>query len=104
MACAHGHLDIVKYLLKQGADPYLESFVDITETESILEVSARWSHTKIVVYLLENIRWNKRTIIKAKKNKMIDKKYKVMFGEYYKTHLRTNLCSCLCNTFLRRKV
>ncbi len=44
MAAKHGHLDMMIFLIKLGADPKIPSIIDDDELETILEVSVRWSH------------------------------------------------------------
>lgn len=55
VACKNGHLEIVKLLLNNGANPHLNSYVDENEHENLLEVSARWSHKNILLFLLETV-------------------------------------------------
>ena len=44
VAAKYGHLDVIQFLLRQGANPHFYSLVQPDEFESILEVSVRWSH------------------------------------------------------------
>ena len=53
VAAKHGHLDMIIFLIKQGADPRVPSIIENEESESILEVSVRWSHVHIASYLLK---------------------------------------------------
>ena len=64
VACLHGHLEVVKVLISYGADPHLLSLTDIDtkEEEGVLEMCARWSHVKIVEYLLSQAKWTREEI------------------------------------------
>lgn len=62
MACKNGHIDTVKLLLKNGANPFLLSMVEKSEYESVLEVSGRWSHKRVLLYLLDKIEWRKEDL------------------------------------------
>ena len=56
-----GNLEIMKFLLEQGADPYLKSGVT-GEEETVLSITARWSHVALVKYLLEHFDWIKEDV------------------------------------------
>ena len=68
VAAKHGHLDMMIFLIQQGADPKIPSVLAYTnnERETLLEVSVRWSHVHIVSYLLKNFKhWSKDDIAHA---------------------------------------
>ena len=65
MACKHGNLEVVQFLLAQGADHLITSTID-GEEETCLEVAVRWAHSKIVEELLKK-EWSNKSIGKAKK-------------------------------------
>ena len=66
VAAKHGHLDMIIFLIKQGADPKIPSILENDELETILEVSVRWSHVHIVAYLLKNYdHWSKDQVVAA---------------------------------------
>jgi ankyrin repeat protein len=44
VAAKHGHLDMMIFLIKLGADPKIASILENDELETILEVSVRWNH------------------------------------------------------------
>lgn len=51
IACLNGHLKVVDILLKYGAD-HLIKCGEKNDEQSVLDVSIRWSHIKLVEYLL----------------------------------------------------
>ena len=65
VAAKHGHLDMVQFLVSQGADPLRDSLIAKREAESVLEVAGRWSHVQIVQYLLETVEWDREQVAKA---------------------------------------
>ena len=46
-ACENGHIDIVKYLVEQGADIHAES-------DKALVLASQFNHFEVVKYLVEN--------------------------------------------------
>lgn len=110
VAAKHGHLDMVKFLITLGADPKIQSIINENEHETILEVSVRWSHVKIVRYLLKSVgKWKKDDIEKAfihvmEDNDNLEIRYllvdysKANFGKFYTCLNITYLCSCFCLT------
>jgi len=43
VAAKHGNLAIVEFLLKNGANPKIESAISEFESENLLEGTARWN-------------------------------------------------------------
>lgn len=106
VAAKHGHLDMVSFLISQGADPKYHSMVSKREYESILEVSVRWSHVQIVRYLLENVDWSKEEVHKSYQHvaddednpvlkKLLEDYSRVKFGKIYTCFRLSSLLSCL---------
>ena len=55
IACLNGHLKVAEILMKYGADHLLKCG-EKKEEQSVLDVSIRWGHIKLVEYLL-NLEW-----------------------------------------------
>jgi hypothetical protein len=106
VAAKHGHLDVIQFLLKKGANPKFLSYVSSAEPESLLEVSIRWSHVQIVVFLLEEVEWTKeevklayRHVMEEESNstlkRMLEEYSKKKFGKLY-TFFSLRRCCTLC--------
>lgn len=52
VAAKHGNILVVRFLLREGADPKIFSQVSTDKSESLLEVTARWNHVHVFNYLL----------------------------------------------------
>ena len=91
VASKNGHLKVIQFFIKEGADPHLTSLIgdgfgsddDLNkkfnessiEEESILDVAVRWSHKSVAEYLIQNIDWSRDEIYKAtKQSKRVDSK------------------------------
>eukprot|EP00347_Sterkiella_histriomuscorum_P005682 403355666 len=109
VASKHGHLDVVQFLLEQGANPHIQSHVSSTESESVLEVSVRWSHIQIVNFLLQSIRWSKIDIKCAYRHivfeeesnafkKMLKEYSRLHFGKIYSFFTFSSRCACCLPT------
>lgn len=59
VACKHGYLEIVDFLISKGADPHIKSKVSKKQEESVLDVATRWNHIKIVEKLIDSIEWTR---------------------------------------------
>ena len=53
-----GNLEMLRFLLEQGANPHIRSGAE-GEEETVLQITARWSHLGLVEYLLEKVDWSK---------------------------------------------
>eukprot|EP00347_Sterkiella_histriomuscorum_P004515 403360168 len=84
VACSHGNLDVVQFLLNNNADPYKLSQAGNYEWESVLQVTARWSHVRLFEYLLQNIKWERREILFVLKMKRINPAIRRLAREYSK--------------------
>jgi len=76
---------VLAFLLLNGALPKLKSEVSKTESETLLDVSVRWSHTQVVRFLLENVEWSKEEVKSALGHLKGESKrhpLKVMLREY----------------------
>ena len=67
-AALNGHVNIIKLLIKFGANPMIKSHVDHKNTESLLDVCARWNHIDCFEYLLKSIKWSIEYLQKVKKH------------------------------------
>lgn len=72
VACQNGHLHLVQYLIGEGSNPHLLN----QSNETILDVAARWNHLKVVLYLLENVKWTKRELQNCLRQKGIPQRIK----------------------------
>jgi hypothetical protein len=61
-AAMYGHLDVVTLLFEYGADPQLLSRVSDAEQENSLDVACRWTHVKVVNWLLITVKWSKQEL------------------------------------------
>jgi predicted metal-binding protein len=85
------------------------SLVSRTESESILEVSVRWSHVQIVNFLLLTIKWSKEDIKRAFRlvvfeedtnafRRMLKEYSATRFGKIYTFCVFSGSCSCCMPT------
>jgi ankyrin repeat protein len=56
VCCKNGNFDMLRFLIDNKADVYIKSIVG-AEEETILAVASRWSHLKIVRFLLDEYKW-----------------------------------------------
>jgi hypothetical protein len=56
MSCLNGHVKVVELLIKYSAD-HLQKCGEKHEEQSVLDVSIRWGHVKLVEYLL-TLKWD----------------------------------------------
>jgi len=54
VAAKNGNLNIVAFLLEEGANPHLTC----GDGENLLQVAARWDMFSIVSYLIEKVEWS----------------------------------------------
>eukprot|EP00347_Sterkiella_histriomuscorum_P000995 403373739 len=97
VACQHGNLDVVQLLLEQQADPFILSKAGHKEWESLLQVTARWSHIKVFEYLIQNVKWEKKEILLLLKLQNINPAIKEMAKRYsrYNFGFFFNCCHCI---------
>ena len=67
VAAQNGNINILSYLIKRGANPYILSDVDYHNKESIIDVSCRWSHYSALQFLLVNVKWKVSFLAQAAK-------------------------------------
>lgn len=94
-ACKHGNLDVVKFFIKEGANPHLQSFVSKKEKENLLQVAARWNHLQVFDYLIVNIAWSKQEIKSVAAMKGTSKEVRRMVKLYSRLHFGCLFNFCL---------
>ncbi len=52
----------MKFLVGMGANPQIRSRISEKESETVLEVAARWNYVALVSYLLTINEWNKKEL------------------------------------------
>lgn len=61
VAAKHGLLQVVKLLVQKGADHRVSSVLE-NETETALEVAARWGYVDVFRFLVLNLEWEPQVI------------------------------------------
>lgn len=94
-SCMNGHLKITELLIKFGAD-YLIKFED----QSVLDLSIRWGHVKLVEYLLslnwpyEYLKEGLKLAVKGKNNIMIGLIRKAIADEKIRNKHKNKFSCC----------
>lgn len=83
VACREGKYEIVKFMLENNFDPHIRSFTNQNDSESCLQVAARWGMVNIVQLLLEKSEFSKEELLEVIKMEGLNREIRKTLSKYY---------------------
>ena len=93
VACKEGNIEAIKTFLAKKLNPTIKSKIGPKLQESPLSVACRWGLTRVVKFLLENIKYVEKDIKETLKIKNLNKEIEKMLKQYL-THRGKNTFLC----------